>query len=715
MSFLHPLILTAGLAALAIPVLVHLLRRRRKPIPWAAMRFLQEAVRKRRRRLRFEQLLLFLTRCALVLLLALAVARPILGGRPGAARPTVLVLAIDDAIGSALNDEAGRSALSRSVERARRELDALSPMGGDRVGLVTLGAPGRAVVWPPTGDVDAVRRALDRLQPTDSAATLSALRAGMPELELDPDRPERVVLRVLSEWRGVDAERLFAGGPIARVEEAALDSPAATARENIGIVSAAATTPTVLGGSALAPPTQLGVTLVRSGPSAGERLVDMEVIALPGGSIAGRTQARFAPGQDRAQATVALDDAAFTPGRGGRVALEVRLPADANPRDNAARALLTVRRELRVGVVERPPPAGSTDVAPGVWARAALMPDARAGIDAFRIDPASLASVPAASIDALVILEPARISRDAWARARELLARGGLVAITPDAGANTIDWAAALSDLTAGAITVPAAGPVDIDARLAGRVAPAGVLSGLSGEFVELARAVGVRRLLTLTASDDASVALRTDADAPFLVQAPGPDGRGVVGVFAVAFDLDWSDLPARPAFVPVLQELVRRGSGLGMDATVVAGRPPGEDASIDRWSHDAELSAGPQPGGGGDLGSRAGVLLGVGRDGAVLRSLAVNPDAAAAVTQPVASEALRAASTTALPGSTVRFGDDDPDAPALGSVLRATPAGDRIALLLLAVAAALAVLEALLARAASHPEGAGAGGGSAP
>jgi hypothetical protein len=44
--------------------------------------------------------------------------------------------------------------------------------------------------------------------------------------------------------------------------------------------------------------------------------------------------------------------------------------------------------------------------------------------------------------------------------------------------------------------------------------------------------------------------------------------------------------------------------------------------------------------------------------------------------------------------------------------VLRATPAGDRIALLLLAVAAALAVMEALLARAASHPEG--AGGGSA-
>ncbi len=704
MSVLHPLILTAGLAALSIPVLVHLLRRRRKPIPWAAMRFLQEAVRKRRRRLRLEQILLFLARCAIVLLLAFAVARPILGGHPGASRPTVLVLAIDDAIGSALTDEAGRTALSRAVERARRELDTLSPMGGDRVGLVSLGAPARALVWPPTGDVDAVRRALDRLQPTDSAPTLSALRAALPEVELDPDRPERLVLRLLSEWRGVDAERLFAGGPIARIDIAALDAPADAVRDNIGIAAAAATTPTALGGPALAPPAQLGVTLVRSGGVDAERLVDLEVIALPGGSIAGRIRARFAPGQDRAQATVALDEAAFTPGRGGRVALEARLPADANPRDNTARAVLTVRRELRVGVVERSPPAGSTAVAPGVWARAALTPDARAGIDAFRIDPASLASVPAASIDALVVLEPARLSRDAWARARELLARGGLVAVTPDSDANAIDWTAALAELTGGAVSVPAAGPIAADARLGGRVADAGVLSGLAGEFSELARAVGVRRLLPLTASGDATVALRTDADAPFLVQAPGPDGRGVVAVFAVAFDLDWSDLPARPAFVPVLQELVRRGSGLGMDAAVLAGRAPAEDAAIDRWTHDAELSAGPQPA--GEPGSRAGVLLGVGRDGAVLRSLAVNPDAAAADTGPAASEALRAAGAAVLPGATVRFAGDARGADAAGSVRRSTPAGDRVALMLLAAAAVLAVMEALAARAASHPEG---------
>ena len=706
MSFLHPLIFSAGLAALAIPVLVHLLRRRRKPIPWAAMRFLQEAVRKRRRRLRLEQLLLFLTRCALVLLLAVAVARPVIGGRPGSDRPTVLVLAIDDSIGSALTDDAGRTALFRSVERARRELDAVNPAAGDRVGLITLGAPGRAVVWPPTGDADAVRRALDRLQPTDSAPTLGAVRDGLGELEPDPDRAERVVLRWLSDWRGTDAERLFAGAPLTGIEEVRIDPPASGTRANIGIRSAIATTPTVLGATgaaALAPPTQVALTLIRSG-SSGEGVVEVEVIAQPGGSIAGRGQARFAPGQEQTQTTVVLDDAAFAPGRGGRIALEVRLPQDANPRDNTARALMLARRELRVGVVERPPLAGSTTVAPGVWARAALTPDARAGIDAFRIDPASLAAVPAASVDALIILEPARLTRDGWARAREILGRGGLVAVTPDADATAVNFGPTIAELTAGAIVPAPSGPVPADTRLSTRAAPEGVLAGLAGEFSELARAVGVRRILPVTLTGEAVAALRTDNDAPFLSVAPGPDGRGVVALLSAALDLEWTDLPARPAFVPVMQELVRRGTGLGLDAGMVAGRSPPEDPGIDRWVHDAELSAGPQPA--GEAGSRSGVLLGVGRDGAVLRSLAVNPDAVAAATVPAAVDQLQAAASVAFPGTELDFGQPADDSSQPRAARRAGPAGDRLALLLLALAALLAITETLLARAASHPEG---------
>src|SRR5262245_52465605 len=60
-------------SAVSVPIIIHLLNRRRfKIVTWAAMRFLLAAERKNTRRMRLEQILLLVMRCALVLLLALA-------------------------------------------------------------------------------------------------------------------------------------------------------------------------------------------------------------------------------------------------------------------------------------------------------------------------------------------------------------------------------------------------------------------------------------------------------------------------------------------------------------------------------------------------------------------------------------------------------------------------------------------------------------------
>src|SRR4051794_2782213 len=64
----------AGGAA-AVPVLIHLLNRKRYiVVSWAAMRFLLAAQKKNVRRLKLEQWLLLATRTALVLLIVLAMA-----------------------------------------------------------------------------------------------------------------------------------------------------------------------------------------------------------------------------------------------------------------------------------------------------------------------------------------------------------------------------------------------------------------------------------------------------------------------------------------------------------------------------------------------------------------------------------------------------------------------------------------------------------------
>src|SRR5262249_54266266 len=64
-----------GVGPVPVPISILLLNRRRfRVVVWAAMRFLLNAEKQNTRRMRLEQLLLLLTRCAIVLLVVLAMA-----------------------------------------------------------------------------------------------------------------------------------------------------------------------------------------------------------------------------------------------------------------------------------------------------------------------------------------------------------------------------------------------------------------------------------------------------------------------------------------------------------------------------------------------------------------------------------------------------------------------------------------------------------------
>src|SRR5438094_1027277 len=98
LAFVHPALLW-GLTLGALPILLHLLQRRRYRVRrWAAMEFLRSSVRQSSRRLRIEQWLLLMVRALILMLAALALSRPVwhsprwgwLGSR--AAAQVVLVL-----------------------------------------------------------------------------------------------------------------------------------------------------------------------------------------------------------------------------------------------------------------------------------------------------------------------------------------------------------------------------------------------------------------------------------------------------------------------------------------------------------------------------------------------------------------------------------------------------------------------------------------------
>src|SRR5215204_829420 len=77
-GFITPAFFIAGIALASIPIIIHILNRRRYKVErWAAMEFLLRAMKKNRRRLKFEQWLLLATRCLVLFLVATALSRPL--------------------------------------------------------------------------------------------------------------------------------------------------------------------------------------------------------------------------------------------------------------------------------------------------------------------------------------------------------------------------------------------------------------------------------------------------------------------------------------------------------------------------------------------------------------------------------------------------------------------------------------------------------------
>src|SRR5437588_2888864 len=80
MTFLHPWAIMLGVAAAALPIAIHLLTKPRPVrMPLSTIRFVRAAVRQRRARSRLRDIIILGLRALAVLLLAAAVARPLLG------------------------------------------------------------------------------------------------------------------------------------------------------------------------------------------------------------------------------------------------------------------------------------------------------------------------------------------------------------------------------------------------------------------------------------------------------------------------------------------------------------------------------------------------------------------------------------------------------------------------------------------------------------
>src|SRR5690606_20595532 len=135
-SFLQPVLLF-GLLAAAVPILIHLLNRRRhKTVMWAAMQFLLKATRESRGKKRLRHLLILSCRSPVVAALATAAARPVLSGMLGwsGGQPDLVVLIFDRSASMEANPKGG--AIPRRELALNRIRSAMADLDGTRLVLI---------------------------------------------------------------------------------------------------------------------------------------------------------------------------------------------------------------------------------------------------------------------------------------------------------------------------------------------------------------------------------------------------------------------------------------------------------------------------------------------------------------------------------------------------------------------------------------------------
>lgn len=215
-SFLLNPAMAVGAAAVASPVLIHLLSRRRfRRIRWAAMDFLLEAQKKNRRRVRIEQLILLALRCLAVLLLALVMMRPFLAD---SALGSLLVrgrseriFLIDDSFSMAYRSPtaaAGQSAFSRAADAVLAIARAASEQNqDDSLTLLTMSNPRRQLLALPSLSDANLRRLSDMLaaqSPTQLAGNMPDAIAALAEMLRENKTQANQVVYVVSDFQRRD-------------------------------------------------------------------------------------------------------------------------------------------------------------------------------------------------------------------------------------------------------------------------------------------------------------------------------------------------------------------------------------------------------------------------------------------------------------------------------------------------------------------------------
>lgn len=198
-SFLSPLISTAfviaGAAAIAGPVIIHLLNRRRfRVVDWAAMDFLREALQRNRRVLHLRDILLLILRTLCVMFFVAAMARPYFSRSQATVGPDEAihaVLLVDNSLSMGYERLDG-TLLDEAKAKCREFINRLPR--GSQISIVPLCAGAGELTWDPYRTKQDAIEALNAIVVVDRSA--SGAEAANRALEACKRAPEVPAKRV---------------------------------------------------------------------------------------------------------------------------------------------------------------------------------------------------------------------------------------------------------------------------------------------------------------------------------------------------------------------------------------------------------------------------------------------------------------------------------------------------------------------------------------
>ncbi len=520
LGFLVPLFL-AGLAALAIPVFIHLRHREwERPHRFPSLMFLRKIPIRTARRRRITDWLLLLLRAAAVALLVLAFSRPFFRQNAeavAAARARAVVVLLDRSL--SMGHRAVWPAALDSAAALVRSLGAK-----DRVAVVRFDEQ-TELAQALTTDHATALAAINTTRPTSRGTRYAAgLRAARQALVGVGDPREIVVITDLqrSGLAGLAGVELPAGTTVRTVSVAARD------RGNLS----------VLGAEVQRLPSgdrsELLVTARVRARDLGAARRARVMLAVDGRSVGSKEASMPADGV----VTVSFDPVPLASGRARAV---VSLEPDALPADDTLRLVVPAETGLRVLMV-----GGSEDIlfaerALGIGREPRFTVEPRQGLDAAALRGAS------------VVL---------WFDSRP--PEGLLVPWVRDGGGLIVAAGPRLGNGASGLLPGTATGIVERLGDGGGSFGEVSVDHPVFSPFKESGTAVlGAARFLRyprIAPIDSSQVLARFDDGAPLLLERSIGEGR----VLLVAAPLDnlTGDFPLQPAFLPFVRRLAVYAAG---------------------------------------------------------------------------------------------------------------------------------------------------------